>query len=351
MNEQDVIRNVTNTDDIVKVTLDDKICVGCNHCGNCCINTQVRLTAYDLYQMNHKFKVQEILDKVTLYFGDESHLPLVGLFSSEESGLCPFLQSDLNGDFQCILEDKQPSTCFHPFVAIATQFEGKEFSLVPFDEEVQPFDIEAYLNDNSIENSTLYYLKDRNNSCKSNCKSDITVREYLSPRLGDQNERNLAMVIPMLYLKYFDIHMLTKILHLSENSKVNGPFDDLFKGDSKLSQITKNLFTEAYFYMDDPSEEEKPFLEQTIDQIHRLETKILPKYRILYKYLLKVFRAPDEDEFDKIIAEENYTTAQKMFDKYFMDNIDEIKERFAVDMMPNMTRELKNLLRKLEEET
>ena len=51
MNEQDVIRSMTNADDIVQVTLDDKICVGCNHCGNCCINTQVRLTAYDLYQI------------------------------------------------------------------------------------------------------------------------------------------------------------------------------------------------------------------------------------------------------------------------------------------------------------
>lgn len=349
MNEEEAVKSISHSNNISQVDLDDVICVGCNHCGSCCMNTQTRLNAYDIYQINKIIpSTREIIDNLTLYYGDETGLPIIGLFSSKESGLCPYLQSDINGDFQCILGDKKPSVCFHPFVAIATKFKKREFDFVPFDEKVPSLDIESYLKDNRIENNTLYYIEDGNNACKADCKSEMTVREYLSGRLADQDERNLATIIPMLFCKYFDVNKLMKILRLAENSAINSIIDDVLKNDKKLGKISKNLFYEAYFYADDPREEKESFLEQTIKQIHRLEETVLPRYRILYKYLINVFETPDKDAFDDIIEEEDYDASQKMFDKYFTEHTDEIKELFVLDMLPNMARELE-MLRKSED--
>lgn len=348
MTEHDVIKDMTNSTDIQEVELDDTISVGCDHCGSCCMNSQVRLTAYDLDRMANVYDVKDIVDDITLYYGDNSHLPIVGLFSSEQSGLCPYLQSDLNGDFQCTLGEYKPSICCHPFVAIATQLDHEAFEFVPFDEEVEDFNIEEFLEHNRIGNNKLYYIKERSDACKSKCKKEVTVRDYISPKFKDEDARNLAALVPMLYSKYFDVKIMTKILHLAENSKVNGPLDDLFKGDSKLSQLSKTLFTEAYFYMEDPDKCKCSFYEQTMKQIHKLEHKLLPKYRILYKYLLKVFGEPDQEEFNNIMNEDDYNVAQKMFDKYFYDHLEEIKDLFFKEMIPNMTRELKECLRKME---
>lgn len=347
MNETNVIKDFTHSNDVQSVGLDDIIEVGCNHCGSCCINTQVRVNAYDIYQMSKMFDKKSLLDNFTLYFGDDSHLPLVGIFGLE-SGLCPYLKADLSGDFQCVLEDNKPSMCHHPFVAIATKLDKCDFDFVPFDKEVPKFDIDAYLEQTSVKNSGMYYLKDRSEHCRSNCKSQITVKEYLSPRLKDENERNIANVIPMIYSRYFDVHIMTKILHLAENSKVNNPLDELF-GDDKLGNISKDLFLEAYFYTTDPAKDNTSFYDQTVDQINKLEKVILPKYRILYKYLLKVFRTPDEDEFDKIIKENSIDISQKMFDKYFLDHIEDIKDIVVNDMLPNMAHDLEDLLSKLED--
>jgi hypothetical protein len=225
-----------------------------------------------------------------------------------------------------------------------------EFALVPFDQNVTPFDIDDYLSRNRIENSKLFFLKDRNDQCSSNCKEDIKVLDYLSPRLGDQAERNLSTAVPMLYMRYFDVGTLTKILHLSENSKINDQLlsDTIKKASSKLDKISKNLFAQAYFYIDPDSDES--FMEQTVKHIRNLESGMLPRYRILYKYLLKVFRTPDETAFDEIMNEKDMRKSQEMFDKYFQDNIDKIKFVFFVDMVPSMAKELKELS-ETEEET
>lgn len=90
MNEQgkSIIAEMTSSTNPREVSLNDTILVGCNGCGNCCMNAH----------------------------------------------MCPYLQATNEGDYKCILEDSKPSTCTHPFVAIGTKFTQSEFDFVPLDQ-------------------------------------------------------------------------------------------------------------------------------------------------------------------------------------------------------------------------
>ena len=338
--EEKIVTQITNTTSIKQVALNDKVCVGCNNCGSCCMNTAIKLSALDIYRMAQVLDKQTIVDNVTFYFGENSHLPIVGILSNERSGLCPLLKANNEGDYVCILGDNKPLTCVHPFVAIGIELQNNEFDFIPFDQEVPKFDIDKYIQDCDVTKSILYFLEERNQECSSKCKKEKLVSEYLSDRIKYDKEQNLANIAAMLISRYVNVYEFTRILYLSEHSKANVK-DMGFLFEDKISsydKIIRSIFLDAYFYTD----VEKPFIEQTIEHIHYLEDKKYPLLRILYKYFYKVLD-PGRVTLQSILNTEDEELAQERFDNFFMKNSDAIQNRLCSYMILNMMKEVEQL--------
>ena len=337
---QDVIAEMTNTKQPKKVTLNDTICVGCNGCGNCCMNTQMKLNAFDIYNIAKKVGMKKTSEHMTFYFGDNSKLPIIGLFSSDETGMCPYLEATNDGDYKCVLEECKPSTCTHPFVAIGTMFSNNEFTFVPLDQTVPAFDVDKYLKDYDINKSAFYYLDERNNACPSTCKKNVLVSEYMSDRIKYDKEHALASIVSMLISKYVNVYELTRLLYLADNSKENKNIKSFLGQMSSYDKVTRTMFIDAYLYTDIDSD--KSFVEQTVEHIKYLEKKKYPVLRLLYKYFYVVFD-PGHVTLESILNTEDVKLAQERFDNYFASNIEQIKERFYNEMIIGMTKEMKEL--------
>lgn len=340
--EETFISNIASSKKPKLVKIDDTIKVGCGHCGSCCMHTSLRLSAFDIYRIATKVGEKEALKHTTFYFGENTHLPIIGLFTSKESGMCPYLTDNNNGDYICTLEDVKPSTCIHPFVAVGMEFKKSEFDFVPFDQEVKKFDIDEYLKDHDISNNRLYYLEDRNANCPSKSKKEMLVSEYLSDRMKYDVENNLAVIVSMLLSKYIEVHKFTQLLYLSEHSSINDKdIQGLFKliDAGSYQKIVKTLFIDSYLYTDVHSS--KSFIEQTIEHIHHLENFKYPILRVLYRYFYKVFD-PSFVILDGILETEDDDLAQERFDNYFSAHIKEINQRFHESMEP-MFHEIKGI--------
>lgn len=345
--EQSIISDITNSKSPKAVKINDTIKVGCGNCGNCCMGTSTRLSAFDIYRIANKVGEEEVLKHATFYFGETSHLPIIGLFSSEQSSMCPYLIDNNNGDYICTLEDVKPLTCIHPFVAIGTKFAKGEFNFVPFDQEVKKIDIDEYLKEHSISNSILYYLEDHNAHCPSKVKKEMLVSEYLSDRIKYDTENNLATIVSMLLSKYVEVDKFTRLLYLSEHSSIkNKGLQNLFKpiDMDSYDRIVRSIFTDSYLYTNIHSS--KSFIEQTIEHIHYLEGFKYPMLRILYKYLYKVFD-PSFVIMDEILKTDDDELAQERFDNYFSAHAQEIEQRFY-DSMEHMLEEIKGLRKEKE---
>lgn len=347
--EESIISGITSSKSPKKVNIDDTIEVGCGNCGNCCMNTSVRLSAFDIYRIANKVGEEEALKHTTFYFGENSHLPIIGLPSSEQTHICPYLIDNNNGDYICTLEDAKPLTCIHPFVAIGTKFGKDEFDFVPFDQEVEKIDIDRYLKEHNISNNCLYYLEDHNVNCPSKVKKEMLVSEYLSDRMKYDTENNLANIVLMLLSRYIEIDKFTRLLYLSENSSVkNDKLQDLFEpiDMDSYQKITKSIFADAYLYADIHSP--KSFTEQTIEHIHYLEDLKYPTLRILYKYLYNVFD-PSFVILDEILKTDDDKLAQERFDNYCSVHIQEINQRFHKNMKV-MSEEVRDIIKNAKKE-
>lgn len=345
--EENIISNITSSKSPKAVNINDTIEVGCGHCGNCCMNTSVRLSAFDIYRMAIKVGEKEVLKYTTFYFGENSHLPIIGLPSSEQTKICPYLIDNNNGDYICTLEDAKPLTCIHPFIAIGTKFGKNEFNFVPFDQEVEKIDIDKYLKEHSISNNILYYLEDHSANCPSKVKKEMLVSKYLSDRIKYDTENNLANIVLMLLSKYIEIDKFTRLLYLSEHSSIkNKNLQNLFKplDMDSYDRVVRSIFTDSYLYTDTNSS--KSFTEQTIEHIHYLEGFKYPMLRILYKYLYEVFD-PSFIILDEILKTDEDKLAQERFDNYFSAHAQEIEQRFY-DCMEPMIEEVKSLRKEKE---
>lgn len=342
MNEEakSIIAEMTSSTNPREVSLNDTILVGCNGCGNCCMNAQMRLNAFDIYNIVKKVGMKKASDHMAFYFGDNSHLPIIGLFASKETNMCPYLQATNDGDYKCILEDSKPSTCTHPFVAIGTKFTQSEFNFVPLDQKVQSFDIEQYLKDYDISKNIFYYVEDRSNQCPSTCKKNVLVSDYMSDRIKYSREHNLAIITSMLLSKYIKVNELTRLLYLADNSKENKHIKSFLGEMSSYDKITRSMFIDAYLYTD--IESSKSFEEQTIEHIKYLEKKKYPVLRLLYKYFYVVFD-PGHVTLESILNTDDIDLAQERFDNYFASNVEQIKDRFYNQMIVEMAKEMKEL--------
>jgi len=338
--EKSFIAEVANSTNLREVSLNDTILVGCDGCGSCCMNAQMQLNAFDMYNIAKKVGMEKALDSMELYFGDGSHLPIIGLFASKETNMCPYLQATNDGDYKCILEDNKPSTCTHPFVAMGIKFAQKEFDFVPLDQKVQPFDIEQYLKDHDTSKNMFYYIEDRSNKCPSTCKKNVLVSDYMSDRIKCNREYNLAIITSMLINRYIRVGELTRLLYLADNSKNNKNISSFLSGVSSSDKVIRSMFADAYFYTD--IESSKSFEEQTIEHIKYLEEKKYPALRMLYKYFYIVFD-PSHTILENILNTDDIDLAQERFDNYFASNIEQIKDRFYNQAVTGMAKEKKEL--------
>jgi Fe-S-cluster containining protein len=328
-----IVDNFVKEENTQLVSLSDKICVGCNGCGDCCIAAQVKVNAYDIYNMLKHTSQKELSSNLVFYFGDNSHLPLI-LLKNKSNDFCPFVKNT-NGDFECILGNDKPTLCYNNFIAVSIKFD--DLSFVPFDQEVQPLDIDKLYEKYKIENNMIIYLKDRNEKKCPAPKTETTVKEYIKGRLVDEKERLLATVLPMLLNKYIEPEKFQLMIYLSENSKLNikNPFNHVFNGkdNETYDKIMKSMFLELYLFAD--PEEDKDFMTKIKNQIESLEKGYFSKLRVLYKYLLKVFD-PNDYFFNELCKLDDINKKQEMYDKYCETHAKEISESFlenAVDML------------------
>lgn len=333
-----IIENFVKEENTQLVSLSDKICVGCNGCGDCCISAQVKVSAYDIYNMLKYMPQRELSDNLVFYFGDGSHLPLI-MLKNKSNDLCPFVKN-INGDFECTLGDDKPTICYNNFIAISMKFDNLSF--VPFDQEVQPLDIDKICEEYKIENNTIIYLKDRNEKKCPAPKTEKTVKEYIKGRLIDEKERLLATVLPILLNKYIEPEKFQLMIYLSEHSKLrmDNPFSHVFSGkdNETYDKIMKSMFLELYLFAD--PEENEDFMTQIKNQIKHLEKGYFSKLRVLYKYLLKVFD-PNNYLFNELCKLDDIDKKQEMYDKYCETHMKEISQRFldnAVDMLTELSK-------------
>ena len=325
--------------------LDDKILVGCDNCGKCCINANLNLNAYDLCRMSRSFKdekeLQATLDVTFSKYGFE---PIV----VNKNELCIHGKIQNNGDIKCSLEDNKPYVCNTPFLARTHAFsmDSKDnvWGLVPLDKDIKPIDnVEYYIN----KTVTKYVVVEEGiEHCNCLNKKEITVREYIGEDAIKNNKNTVAaFLLKILPSRYVNMARLMNIVLLSEHSKINKD-DDQNVNDvcSKVIKFLTHLAIEIYFYgcMNKNVKSDEDFYKETLKQFDNLQKDTLPKLRILYKYLEKVFSAGDEDEFNDIIDSDTICIGDRIqarFDKYYKKYESEISSMF-ISIIPSMMTEL-----------
>ena len=338
-------KKALNEDDIKIVSLKDSIPIGCNGCGDCCINSVTKLTSFDLYRMSQVMPKEEVVKNVKITMGYNSGLPVVCI--REKNGQCPFLRATNNGSFECKLGENKPLVCNGQFVAVATTL-SNVVNFTPFDKEVPPLEIERFLDENKIEKKTMAFLEGRmNGRCHCKNKKDILVEEYLGNRVRYDKENNLANFLTMMLNKFIDGKKFFKILYMADHSKCNMVADLFGKGDKdkdfSYDRLSRNIILDTYFYFDP----DKPFVEQALNQIYKLHKKTFPTLRILYKGLLSVYDV--DGSFSEILEIEEDELAQERFDNYFSTNISIIHKNF-MDKCIVMLEEMKTLMKGMEED-
>ena len=344
---EDLLKDTLGDKDIDIVTLTDKIEVGCDNCGDCCMNSQTRLNAFDVYNILKHKSVKDLMQNIIMYYGDSSGLPLIMI--EDRTATCPFLHANNNGDFVCELGEDKPMICNAPFVAIITKIDNntknKEnmFTTIPFDTEIEPIDIKQYLENCRITNNDLVYMRGRNcKTCHSN-KSEVVVSDYISKRIQYEDEYNIANLISMLLMRYINVQEFMRLLMLAEHSKIN-ILDTLTgkninKGKNHHDMMGSMFFTHAYLYAD--PEKTNDFMKTSLEQLDLLQNTVYPRVRLLYEYIYKVFD-PKIETLKKILHIDDEKECQKQFDTYYQEHIKEISERF-VTTMPEMLERIKKM--------
>ena len=322
------------------VSLSDKICTGCNGCGDCCISAQVKLNAFDIYNMLKHTNQDDLSKKMVFYFGDNSYLPLIILKNDPGNNFCPFIKN-INGDFECILGDDKPTCCYNNFLAISFKFD--DLSFIPIGDEIKPIDIDKLYENHRVKDSMIIHLKDRNKKKCHAPKEEITVEEFLKVRLDTEKERLLATILPLLLNKYIEVEKFHMMIYLSEHSKVNNknPFNRIFSGKNNetYDKIMKSMFLELYLFADPESEED--FMTQIKKHIEHLEKSYFLYLRVLYKYLLKVFD-PNDYLFNELCKLDDMDMRQERYDSYCEEHVMEISERF-IENAGNLIKEIKEV--------
>ena len=311
-----------NSNELVNVSLIDKIDIGCNYCGNCCINSQTRLNALDVYIMLQKISMEELMKYTESYFESKMGIPSLTILN-KKSGMCSFLQN-IDGDFKCSLEDHRPLICNYPFVGIGTAFEENNLSFVEFGQKVPKVNIEDIINREDYKDNIIFF-KERCKRCTAP-KQSITIEEYIKKRKDFYKEYNLANYINIFGIRYIDFNKLNVLLNLAEKSKVNFLSTENSNGDKikKSKKIAFTIMMNTLFYPDP----EKDFLKQSIEQFNYLQDKVYPTLRELYEALLYIFDGHD-GTFDKIyeLYKEDRQTAQEKFDYHYLKNLSLVTER------------------------
>ena len=317
------LSNITHTEEFKKVSMSDKIKVGCNHCGNCCMSSQTRVNAFDIYNISKALGKKKI-EGLELSFSNVAYIPMATLTPIKVNGRskCAYLKANNNGDFECILGDNKPTECTHNFLAVATCMENI-CNFVPLGQEVPKEDVDKVIDMIDINKSQFYYLPGlHSKACKVN--NEVTVSDYLDSCIKHHKENALANFIPVLLNKYVKLEELIKIIALSENSSVNNDKTMDLSTALNYEKISKTIFINTYFYFDTDSKES--FLDQTIKHIKYLEEKKYPVLRLLYESLLELYNF-DSNTLNTMMNSD-LEKAQKMFDEHFIKHREDIKNKF-----------------------
>lgn len=332
-----MMKKMLNEDGIQAVALTDKIPVGCSGCGNCCMNSQTRITPFDLYQISQVVSKEELVKNLDMYIGPNSGLPAATI--KLKNGNCAYLKATNNGTFECKLKDKKPLVCEGPFIAVATELTKQAIHFVPLDQEMPELDIDKYLEDNKFENKTLAFMKDRNSYCGCKNKQDVVVEDYIANRIKYNDENNLASFLTLMLQMFVEPKKFFKLITLADNSSCNIA-DELFhdKEDAifNFGRIFRGIFLHTYLFFDP----DKPFKEQVIEEIKYVYNVSFPCIRILYECLLKVFDI--DGTLENILKIDDADLAQEKFDNMYRANASIVMKNF-IDILPELVEKSSKL--------
>lgn len=327
-----------------EVTLDDKILIGCNNCGSCCINTDVILNAFDFYNIVRSgIELQDFIKDCNTLIGKNSGIPIITI-KNKKNGCCPFLKNHKE-ELVCSLGSNKPMTCDNMFMAIGKCFQTNDFKYHKELKDIEKIDIDKIIKNGKMENQHMFFMNDINERmCECKDKREVYVRDYLYRRILHEDECSIVSIIPLLTIKYFDANKMFVFVKLAEESKVNSLDYLLISNKDQNSEkiytkLINSVFSRLYFYFDPKSD--VSFMDQTIEHLNFLQDTYFPAIKVLYENLISLI---DEDVLNRIISiyDRDPKEAQNEFDIYYARNIKEISERF-VKQLPIMAEEIKKI--------
>ena len=343
-NMNNAIGEMLNEKHPKELTLDDKILIGCNNCGNCCINTNVILNAYDFYNIVRSgIELQDFIKDCDTFIGENSGVPMITI-KNKKNGYCPFLKNHKE-ELVCSLGPSKPMTCDNMFVAVGKCFQADDLKYHKELKDIEKIDIDEIVKDGKIENQHIFFMSDINERmCEYKEKKEVYVRDYLYRRILHEDECSVASIIPLLTTKYFDTNRMFVFIKLAEESKVNSLDYLLISNKDQNSEkiyarLINSVFSRLYFYFDPKSD--VSFMDQTIEHLNFLQDTYFPAVKVLYENLISLI---DKDILDNIISiyDRDPKEAQNEFDIYYARNIKEISERFVKQLLI-MAEEVKKI--------
>lgn len=109
--------------DATIITKDEKIKFRCTKCGVCCVESNISVSPFDMYNMAKSLNItcfDFFKEYCTFYLSESTGIPIVVL-NDAQNGPCKFLKADVsNYQFECSLaEDARPMICrLNPFGVI-----------------------------------------------------------------------------------------------------------------------------------------------------------------------------------------------------------------------------------------
>lgn len=314
-----------NGDDFKEVKLDDEIEYGCNHCGACCRNKEVRLSQFDFYQMRKNGITQEEMMNITVpYFGDSSGMALLGI-KNKDNGNCPLLEFNSEGDFVCSLGDNKPGICSTHFLSFGMKIPNDMFengNIPTFDEF---YDKCSYKNE-----VILYNFQERADICKRFKTFAVkkSIRDIMEYRIKYDKEIAISYYITLLVAHSINVYELFQLLYIGSHSKVCDIVDLFLMGkepkheeDKTYAMLTSILYNTVYAYAD--PDKDMSFLDQSLETIDMLKDDLIPHFKKLIEQLKECF---DIDGLIDIIGDNTVKEKDKIeaFDKVLLNNVDQI---------------------------
>lgn len=279
------------------VSLNEMINVGCNYCGECCFNqANTVITPYDIYRMCKVVDRQEIVDAISIWFGEHSKALLVAL----KNGYCNFLRLH-EGKFLCKLQECKPSVCDYPELAFGFKYDiiknpdFKPGEMYPRTENFIPISGQQLVQEcrDFVENTPLkdrmfiFHKEDHEILCKNHNKHKVSVKDYIKNRIDNALEESVSRMISLIACRVVDFSSLITMVNV-----INKLSTDIYSEEEMFSRETQtNIFFDSLHSNYLVENYEDDFIKDVcthVDNFQKKDSKLM-HLRALYFVLEDIF--------------------------------------------------------------